>query len=234
MKATGRLIECALSRSRDLGQNYLRAAMVHLVRARYEDLTLDDQMSHLARGFETLCKRYRTMGEVLAHGLSASLRSDVRSIVKDAAERIRALVDAGAIGPGQKATLDQIANRALSADQRDKPFGAAVVRLVKAFWLPDAHILETYYQGHKGGWAGLLGQYRGDVTHHGYLPILEDNRDVDELVALSTHLHDLLARVILKILAFDGGYNPGVLTYKGAHRLDWVKPHANALTLGYK
>src|SRR3712207_9569457 len=64
MKATGRLIECALSRSRDFGQNYLRAAIVHLVRARYEDLTLDDQMSHLTRGFETLCKRYRTMGEV--------------------------------------------------------------------------------------------------------------------------------------------------------------------------
>src|SRR3712207_7465945 len=37
-KATGRLIECALSRSRDFGQNYLRAAMVHLVRARYKDL----------------------------------------------------------------------------------------------------------------------------------------------------------------------------------------------------
>lgn len=233
-KAIGRLIECARSRSRDFGQNYLRAAIVHLVRARYEDLTLDDQMSHLARGFETLCKRYRTMGEVLSYGLSSSLRGDVRSIVKDAADRISALRDSGTVGPGQKATLDQIANRALNADQRDKPFGGAVVKLVKAFWLPDAHILETHYQGRKGGWAGLLGQYRGDVTHHGYLPILEDNRDVEELVALRTHLHDLLARVILKILAFDGGYNPGVLTYRSAFRVDWVKPHAQAQTIGYK
>jgi hypothetical protein len=52
-------------------------------------------------------------------------------------------------------------------------------------------------------------------------------------VALRTHLHDLLARVILRILAFDGGYNPGVLTYRSAVRVGWVKPHAHAQALGY-
>jgi hypothetical protein len=159
VKAVGRLIECALLDSKDFGQNYLRAAIVHLVRARYEDLTLDDQVSHLARGFETLCKRYRTMETVLARGLSTALRGDVRSVTQDAAARIRALKRSGSVGPEQKATLDRIANRALGADSRDKPFGAAVTKLVKAFWLPDAHILETHYQDRRGGWAGLLGLY---------------------------------------------------------------------------
>lgn len=214
-KATGYLIERARSRSKEFGQSFVRVATIHLVRARYEDQSLDDQISHLARGFETLCKRYRTMGEVLSHALSPTLRDDVRDILRDAATQIRALSAGGTVGPGQRATRDQIANRVHGADQRDKPFGAAVAKLLKSFWLPDAHILENHYQNRQGGWAGILGQYRGDVTHHGYLPILEENRDVEELVAVRNHLHDALARVIFKILKFDGGYNPGIVPYKG-------------------
>jgi pimeloyl-ACP methyl ester carboxylesterase len=79
-----------------------------------------------------------------------------------------------------------------------------VVKLLKVFWLPDAHILETRYRGRKGGWAGLLSEARGDVTHHGYLPILKVGRDPEELVTFMNHLQDALARVILKILIAGG------------------------------
>ena len=40
--------------------------------------------------------------------------------------------------PGELAALDQIANRVLSAEQEDKPFGIAVAQLLNAFWLLDA------------------------------------------------------------------------------------------------
>jgi hypothetical protein len=206
-----------------------------LVRARYDDQTLDDSMSHLARSFETLCKRYRTTGKVLGRGLSTHQRDETREILKDTATRIRALKYEGTVGPGQKAALDRIASRAQSADRRDNPFGAAVVKLLKSFWLADAHILETHYQDRRGGWAGILGQYRGDVTHHGYLPILEEDRDVEELLAVRDHLHDAVARVILKILRFDGGYKPGFISKYGVSRpAGWVKPHLSAQELGYK
>jgi len=39
-----------------------------------------------------------------------------------------------------------------------------------------------------------------------------------------THLCDALARVILSILAFDGGYNPWVVPYLGSFPVNWVKP----------
>lgn len=232
-KATGRLIECACSNSKDFGGNFLRAATIHLVRARYQDQTLDDQISHLTRGFETLCKQYGTMGEELGLSLNPRTQAGVSDILEAAATEIRALNDPRVVGPSQKANLDQIANRVSSANQRDNSFGIAVVKLLKHFRLPDAHILETYYQNRQGGWAGMLGKYRGDVTHHGYLPILEESRDIIELLAVRNHLHDALARVILKILSFDGGYNPGVNPYEGAFQVGWVKPHFSAHALGY-
>ena len=100
--------------------------------------------------------------------------------------------------------------------------------------MPDAHILEEHYKGRRpDGWAGLLSEARGDVTHNGYLPILEEGRDVGELVAVKEHLHDAFARVIFRILEYDGGYDTRFLPGPGAYPVKWVKPHAAATTLGY-
>jgi hypothetical protein len=140
-RATGRLIERACSDSKGFGETFVRAAIVHLVRARYEDQTLDDSMSHLARGLETLCKRYRTSEQVLSENLSPALRKDAKDVLDDAAQRIRTLRSAAA--PGERATLDRIADRARSADQKDKAFGLAVGKLLKAFWLPTLRSSRT-------------------------------------------------------------------------------------------
>jgi hypothetical protein len=235
MRATGRLIECACSRSKEFGETPLRVATVHLVRAMYEDQTLDDSISHLARGFETLCKRYGTSKkERLGLRLPPTLRAEVRTILRAVAGEIRALTSSGA-GPSAESALTRIEGRVQSADGDDNRFGDAVVKLLKAFWFADAYILETHFRDRRGGWAGMLGTYRGDVTHHGYLPILEEGRDVEELVAVRNHLHDALARVILRILRFDGGYRPSVISQQMYPcGVNWVKPHCSAQKLGYE
>lgn len=80
-----------------------------------------------------------------------------------------------------------------------------------------------------------VAHYRGDVTHHGYLDILEAGHDTQEIADVVFHLHDALARVILKILRFDGGYKPGTIVYDVIPMpVDWVKPHFRARALGYK
>ena len=235
MKATGHLIECALSRSDELGENYLRAAIVHLVRARQEDQTIDDAVSHLARGFETLCKRFRTSRRSLGRDLSPTRRADVGAILHGAAKDLKKLGRGKGPGATGSASLDRIADRARGADETDNAFGVAVSRLLKAFWLPDAHILEEHYKGRPLGWAALLAHYRGDVTHHGYLDILEAGHDTQELADVVFHLHDALARVILEILRFDGGYKPGTIVYDVIPMpVGWVKPHFRARALGYK
>lgn len=235
VKATGRLIECAVSRSGEFGETFLRAAIVHLVRARQEDQTLDDSMSHIVRGFETLCKRYGTSRRVLGRDLSPGRRADVGTVLEDAAKRLRRLGHTVGTGASGSPSLDRIAARARGADQTDNAFGVAVSRLLKAFWLPDAHILEEHYKGRRLGWASVLAHYRGDVTHHGYLDILEAGHDAEEITDVIFHLHDALARVILKILRFDGGYKPGTIVYDVIPTpVDWIKPHYPARALGYK
>lgn len=232
-KATGRLIEHACSRSERFGKPFVRIAIVHLVRSQYEGQTLDDSISHLSRGFELLCKRYRTNRERLGLQLHATLRENVRNILKDSARKIREL-DTAVSSPGQKSALNRIQGRAQSADGDDNRFGAAVAKLLRAFWLADAHILEQHYRYRPGGWARILSETRGDVTHHGYLPILEEGRDPKELIAVMHHLQDALARIIFKILDFDGGYNTRFLPGPGAYPVDWVKPHFKAEALGYE
>jgi hypothetical protein len=64
--------------------------------------------------------------------------------------------------------------------------------------LHDAAILENHYQNSAAGWGALLAHYRGDVTHHGYLDILEAGHDWEEIAAIRNHLHDVLARMVLK------------------------------------
>lgn len=86
-RATGRLIECALTRSDKFGESFLRAAIVHLVRARQEDLTLDDGMSHVSRGLETLCKRFGVSSLRLDKDLSSASRAEVEAILEDAHSR---------------------------------------------------------------------------------------------------------------------------------------------------
>jgi hypothetical protein len=236
IKAMGRLIERACSYSKELGQTFLRVAIVHLTRARYEDQTLDDSISHLVRGFETLCKRYRTNEQVLSHSLGAALRKDVEDILDNAARQIKDLKKAaGVADSGELAALDRISARARSADEKDKAFGVAVVDLIKKFRLADAQILEDHYRARTIGWGAILAHYRGDVTHHGYLDILEAGHNWEEIAAVRNHLHDVLARVILKILEFDGGYSPGVVTQRVMPlTVDWVKLHFTAQALGYE
>jgi hypothetical protein len=78
-------------------------------------------------------------------------------------------------------------------------------------------------------WSGAGG------AAHSALDILEAGNDWEEIAAIRNHLHDALARVVLKILEFDGGYTPGVVSqYVGPRSVAWVKPSFSAQALGYK
>jgi predicted nucleic acid-binding protein len=230
-KQTGRLIERAVSRSQKFGETFVRIAIVYLVRSAYEDQSLDNSISYLSRGIDLLCKRYGMSREQLGNRLPPSLRAEVREILNDAARRIRELDDAD---PEAKSALNRIQGIVQNADGSKNHFGPAVADLLKAFDLYDADILQEHYKDRRrDGWTGLLSEARGDVTHNGYLPILEEGRNPEELVAVSYHLHDALARVIFKILEYDGGYNTRLLPGPGAYPVDWVESHLSAKALGY-
>lgn len=51
---------------------------------------------------------------------------------------------------------------------------------------------------------------------------------------VANHLHDLLVRIILKMIKYDGTYQPIVIIATARQPVDWVQPSMSAENLGYQ
>lgn len=80
----------------------------------------------------------------------------------------------------------------------------------------------------------MISHYRTDVIHYGYLDLDAGGHDWRDVWAIINHLHDIMARIILQAVDYDGGYHPTVVPGPVIpFPLDWVKPDTMAGTLGY-
>ena len=71
------------------------------------------------------------------------------------------------------------------------------------------------------------------MVHNGYLDIYRDDYEEEEIEGVMIHLHDLLVRVILKLLGYDGTYQPTVAMSLSDRTVDWVTPATSPASLGY-
>lgn len=121
----------------------------------------------------------------------------------------------------------------------ERKFGLAVTDLLELFGLSDAYVMDEHYKvkprtDGMEHWSDVISKYRGRVIHQGHLD-LAGGTEWRDVWAVINHLHDVLARVVLKILEYDGGYQPTVVPYRSVpFELGWVKPDTLAGTLGYK
>jgi hypothetical protein len=105
--------------------------------------------------------------------------------------------------------------------------------------LPDADIVDAYYLANPRPdgiptWSTVLSKYRGTPVHIGFFNISGKEHDADDIWTVETHLHDVLLRIIFKIIGYDGTYQPPVKTLSSATPADWVVPGLPASELGYK
>ncbi|WP_156787723.1 hypothetical protein [Rubrobacter xylanophilus] len=135
--------------------------------------------------------------------------------------------------------LSRIAERACQASNIDKQFGLAVADLLRLpqIGLPDTDIADSYYacNPHPDGtrtWTGVISKYRGDVIHHGYFPFSEESRDLEDVVRVIRHLHDITARVIFKLLGYNGRYRTRVSA--STQEVCWVTTSTPPEDLGYR
>ena len=71
--------------------------------------------------------------------------------------------------------------------------------------------------------------------HDAYLRFSDKEYDPHEILAITNHLHDVLARLILDVLEYDGGYLPRVRPQTSVpFPVDWVKPDTPASRWGYQ
>lgn len=242
LRATGLLLtEATSSPGNDLGEGYMRVAMRHVVRAGSDTRTIDEQMTYLCRCLDGLCKRFNVDRQNLRDSLTQQEIDDVGQALEAAKGAIRPLADGARTGGRMDASrvLNRIAEKARQASNIDRQFGLAVADLLRLprIALPDADVADTYYAAnpHADGastWAAVISKYRGDVIHHGYFPFSEGDRDVDDVVRVVMHLHDVTSRAIFKILGYDGRYRPRVSS--STQGVDWVVSSTPPADLGYR
>ena len=129
--------------------------------------------------------------------------------------------------------LEKISRQISSAKTVTTGFGEKAVALVKKFNLPDAEIMGNYYQANprsdkRKKWQEVISYYRGTSMHK----YMTKDHDFEDTIKVLTHLHDILIRIVLKILEYDGTYQPPMKS-KNEFPIDWVKPDTTADKLGY-
>jgi hypothetical protein len=236
----GRLLTQAIQ-SPSFGQSTLRVAAKYLMRGGRYDTSLEDQLDQLYRGLEGLCKHYGFADIDLTDGLGSSERTQVEQVLEHAWQDLRKIASSasasGVVASAQN--IGRIADRVKNANKKDKPFGISVAQLSSnQFGLPDAAIVDAHYHinpradGRKT-WSDVLSYYRGTVIHESYLGFGGTLYDVDDALTVRFHLHDLLLRMILKMVQYDGTYQPTVISMTTREEVDWVHTHGSAQLLGY-
>ena len=239
-RGTGLLLTHSLS-SPEFGKSYLHIAIKHTVRGgTHEGAYLEDRFNHVARALDSIAKDLRLDHVELLEALRPSLAEAVKQALRAATEKIRAAAQSAASADShdEEKVLERIARRIESNITSAWDFGQAVTRLLDHFGFSDAQIAEKYY-GHtprlsRTTWAKTLSQCRATVMHGSFFDFQKDGLGVQDVVAILNHLHDVLARMILQTLRYDGSYQPTVMKSTTDTPTNWVKSETSAKNLGYE
>jgi hypothetical protein len=219
--------------------SYLNPIIKHLIRGGLDNTSIDDRMGHLFRAFEILFDIYNLSTQHLTQSLNDDQIAIIEHELNLTAQKIRseAKITSNSV---QKANLMKIADRVINAKNTERDFGLAFIDLLKKFSLPDADIVNIHHQtdprSDEYEWHQVLSHYRGIVIHEGYFNLRDDRCDSYDLVRIWKHLHDILIRIVLKMLCYDGTYQRSVLIpgdWAASWPVDWVKPDTPASELGY-
>jgi len=235
----GRLLTCA-GMSPEFDKTYLRVAMNHLLLGLRYSQALEDKISHLSRGLDALAGEFGLGTQYLLERADDSVKSRVKDVLRSASSHIADMArEQDALGVVDLASsLRRIAERTISTPANvDRDFGLTVVSLLERFGLSDTAVVDAYYlsnpraNGRK--WHQVLSHYRGLSQHGGAFRVRTKEHSPLEIYKLSNHLADIIARIILKQLGYDGEYERATPTWRDSSGLDWVTPSTPAAQLGY-
>jgi hypothetical protein len=233
---TGRLLVRAQATD-EFGRTEVRVAIEHLIRANDFGKSIEDRFDHICRGIDGLAGYLHLTHLSLLDRLTGPQREVIRGALREASDTIRAVADgARASGDeGRAVIIEGIGNRAAQSPFMDASFGWAVTRLVDHFGLADNHVMARHFGGEDGlrRWATRLSALRGNALHGRFFNITGGEHNIDDLWQTAQHLLDILTRVLLRSLGYDGTYQPHVLPYAASRRTDWVAPESVADDLGY-
>lgn len=203
------------------------------------NLRLYDNLDHLIRAYECLCREHKLIQQELLPRLNRATQVRVRKIRKAARTALQEIIrDVGrSQNPEEVRVLQTIRSKIENMASSEGKFGLAVVDLLQKFGLPDPDIIDAFIAANPRrdavpDWASLLSWYRIATIHEGYMNF-ERKHDASDVVAVSRHLKDAISRILLKECGYVGKYISVLASGYGPQPLDWIQANTGAERLGF-
>lgn len=222
----------------------LTAIIRNIVKSGFHDLTTEDRLSHLFRALDCLCQAHELGSVDLRDNLSDDqakfvteayklFKEKIGSISKDTNNKFKDAIKAGRLDDGTrlKEQYNILQGIADSISQNppyiDNRYGRKVIQLLNYFRIIDVPIINNFYKDNprpdkKKNFIGVLSYYRGVTMHKGYFDFHGDIYLQNDIRRVGNHLHDILLRITLKMLCYEGIYKSPI-----SHTpvtIDWVNP----------
>lgn len=218
-------------------QRVIGTAMRLFVRGTPGSGHVEENLMDVMRAFDALAGHYNLDRLELISSLSSENKSRLSRILNNARTEISALrkTNRESAALDQDRILERVQSRLANVSSAENDFGASVIALTKKFELPDADILDQeYIPTTYGGqtWASVLSELRGATIHEGRIEF-EQRYNILEVFKLLRHLHDVLARIILKECGYTGTYQTHLIGTTNAEPVNWVQPNFSATKLRF-
>ena len=218
----------------------LRVTASHTIRGGLRALTVEDSLIHFVRALDGLCHHFGLTPTVSIFEILSHAEADpAQKAIKSAARSVRNLAQckSNPVSPDVAKIYEEIADRIANTKNLYRGFGVSLEKLLAKFGLADLSVLDAFYQDHPRpdgkGWLDLLSAYRGAAVHVGFISI-DDGETAEEVLTLLHHLHDLLLRLIWKMVGYTGTYQPPVIPLlSDSYHSDWVTEDTPPKRLGY-
>jgi hypothetical protein len=235
--STGLLLTSYL-KSQYRGSVFLRVAIGHLLRSLSGSMTIDDRLGHLFRAAEGLA-----VGLDLCRSRPLEMTPSTRSTVEASISQCIAELEriARSSADKDKERVMQIRSRFSDVAANRPSFKTQLLDLIDQAGLSDAKWLRCFeYRAYRTSkrikWTKAANEYRNSIFHSAYIDF-NDTYDIDNAIAFMRHLSDVLIRVVLHLIEFDGYYK-AICGWQGMvldhQRLDWAVPEKlSGESLGY-
>lgn len=241
------LIRAAAS-CKSLGKPFLRSVLYKLVRGQSRSFLIEDRLVDLFSALDGLCVEFElTKPQRLGELIPPEATRQLKSIARETQQRIREVAESTTSEdwPDCEIALGEIrANAEQLLLPRGQAFARSLSALLRRFGLADADVLGRHYReaggasaawpsGAAKSWLAILSRARAKAVHDGYVDSGYSSPAGDTMFVVCDHLSDLVTRLVLRLLCYEGTYDPITLPYKNVLKVDWVGPETPASALGY-
>lgn len=216
----------------------LHGALKQLCKVSFFSRNNEENLGFICRGLDELIEIYGLTQTNLKDLLNSFEKTEVQDAINEAARKIATASKSNL--SSNTNTLSVIRDRVLNAQLKDNIFAASLTRLLQHndFQFSDVMLIEAFYSANPRPdgrtWGQLVSMYRNVTAHDNFfLP----SEDFDDVTKIMIHLHDILLRLLFKIIGYNGNYFHLVVQKdKISPKLvsvNWVQSNTLVRELGY-